>query len=135
MSRIPGKNECYVITKTVLHTDTSPSAITHSTKNIAIELLCSCCTAVEVEVEVAVVEVVSFFNMVFTISDDSSCSSGIVVIFTSGSDDLMLKSLGAAEVVSQFTPYKMQSKITAVTLNEYIFWAFENAFQLAVTRE
>lgn len=78
-----------------------PSAITHSTKNIAIELLCSCCTALEFGSGGTVVDVVSFFDTVFTISDDSSCSSGIVVIFTSGSDDLMLKSFG---VVSLFTP-------------------------------
>lgn len=96
--------------------------MTHSTKNIAIELLCSCWTAFEFGSGALVVEVVSFFATTLTISDGSSCNCGIVVIFTSASDDdLMLKSLGAAELDSPYAVQKMQSKTKVVTLSAYIF--------------
>lgn len=70
------------------------------------ELLCSCCTALEFGSWV-VVEVVRFVVFTSCTIDDSSDNTGIDVIFTSDSDDFMIELLGASDVVSLFAQYVM----------------------------
>lgn len=97
-----------------------PNAITQSTKNIAMELLCSCCTALGFGRGGAVDEVVSFFDGIFAAScasEISSWRSGIDVMFTSISDGLMVKFFVVAEGdTSTLVTYPMKHKITAMTL-------------------